>query len=93
MPRYLIERTVPGAGQMDAPALCAIAGKSNEVLADLGPDIQWVHSYVTDDKITCIYNAAGEDVIREHARRGGFPVDAVSEIRAVIDSVTAESGR
>lgn len=93
MPRYLIERTVPGAGQMDAAALSAIAAKSNEVLADLGSGIQWVHSYVTDDRIVCVYNAAGEDIIRDHARRGGFPVDAVTEIRTVIDPVTAESGR
>lgn len=93
MPRYLIERTVPGAGQMDAAALSAIAAKSNEVLADLGSGIQWVHSYVTDDRIVCVYNAAGEDIIRDHARRGGFPVDTVTEIRTVIDPVTAESGR
>ena len=90
MPKYLIERTVPGAGQMDAAALAAIAGKSNEVLRDLGPDIQWVHSYVNDDKITCVYLAANEDIIREHGRCGGFPVDAVQEIRAVIDPTTAE---
>jgi hypothetical protein len=93
VPRYLIERTVPGAGQMDAAALSGIAAKSNEVLAELGPEIQWVHSYVTDDKIVCVYNAAGEDVIRDHARRGGFPVDAVAVIRTVIDPVTAEPGR
>jgi len=90
MPKYLIERTVPGAGQMDAAALAAIAGKSNEVLRDLGPDIQWVHSYVNDDKITCVYLAANEDIIREHGRCGGFPVDAVQEIRAIIDPTTAE---
>ena len=91
MPRYLIERTVPGAGQMDVDALSAISAKSNEVLAGLGPDIQWDHSYVTDDRIVCIYNAAGEDIIREHARCGGFPVDSITEIRAMIDPVTAES--
>ena len=78
MPKYVIERTVPGAGQMDAAALAAIAAKSNEVLRDLGPDIQWVHSYVTDDKITCVYLAANESIIREHGRCGGFPVDAVA---------------
>ena len=90
MPKYLIERTVPGAGQMDAEALAAIAGKSNDVLRDLGPGIQWVRSYVTDDKITCLYVAGDADIIREHARCGGFPVDAVHEVRAVIDPTTAE---
>jgi hypothetical protein len=90
MPKYLIERTVPGAGQMDAAALSAIAAKSNGVLRGLGPDVQWVHSYVTDDKITCVYVAANADIIREHARCGGFPVDALHEVRAVIDPTTAE---
>jgi hypothetical protein len=90
VPKYLIERTVPGAGQMDAAALAAIASKSNGVLRDLGPDVQWVHSYVSDDKITCVYLAANEDIIREHARCGGFPVDAVYEVRAIIDPSTAE---
>jgi hypothetical protein len=91
MPKYVIERTVPGAGQMDEAALAAIATKSNEVLRDLGPDVQWLHSYVTDDKITCLYIAANEDIVREHGRCGGFPVDAVHEVRATIDPVTAES--
>ena len=90
MPKYLIERTVPGAGQMDAAALAAIAGASNTVLRDLGPDVQWVQSYVSDDTITCIYVAANEEIIREHGRCGGFPVDAVHEVRAVIDPTTAE---
>lgn len=90
MPKYVIERTVPGAGQMDAAALAAIAGKSNEVLRDLGPDVQWVESYVSDDKITCVYLAANEEIIREHGRCGGFPVDAVLQVRAVIDPATAE---
>jgi len=90
VPKYLIERTVPGAGQMDAAALAAIANKSNSVLRDLGPDVQWVHSYVSDDKITCVYLAANEDVIREHARCGGFPVDAICEVRAIIDPASAE---
>src|SRR6476646_6942546 len=90
MPKYVIERTVPGAGQMDAAALGAIATKSNEVLRDLGPDIQWIHSYVSDDKIICLYLAANEDIIREHGRRGGFPVDKVEEVRATIDPATAE---
>jgi hypothetical protein len=88
--KYLIERTVPGAGQMDAAALAAIADQSNKVLRELGPDIQWVHSYVTDDKITCIYLATSVELIREHARCGGFPIDAVHVIRDVIDPTTAE---
>jgi hypothetical protein len=90
MPKYLIERTVPGAGQMDDEALAAIAAESNSVLRDLGPDIQWVHSYVSDDKITCVYVAANEEIVREHGRCGGFPVDFVHQVRAVIDPVTAE---
>jgi len=92
MPKFVIERTVPGAGQMDDAALAAIAQKSNGVLRDLGPDIQWVQSYVTDDKITCVYVAANEEIVREHARCGGFPADAVLEVRAVIDPTTAELG-
>ena len=90
MPKYVIERTVPGAGQMDAAALRAIAAKSNEVLRELGPDIQWIHSYVNDDKITCLYYAANEDLVREHGRCGGFPVDTVQQLRATIDPATAE---
>jgi len=90
MPKYVIERTVPGAGQMDAEALGAIAAKSNEVLRDLGPDIQWIHSYVSDDKITCLYFAADEAIIREHGRCGGFPVDSVQEVHSTIDPATAE---
>jgi hypothetical protein len=87
MPKYVIERTVAGAGQMDA---AAIAAKSNDVLRDLGPDIQWVQSYVTDDKITCLYYAANEDLVREHGRCGGFPIDSIQEVHAVIDPATAE---
>src|SRR3954469_15928011 len=90
MPKYVIERTVPGAGQMDAAALGAIAAQSNAVLRDLGPDIQWMHGYVNDDKITCVYYAADEAIIREHGRCGGFPVDTVQEVRAIIDPATAE---
>ena len=90
MPSYVIERTIPGAGQMDQAALAAISEKSNEVLRDLGPDVQWVESYVVDDKIFCIYRASGADIVREHARCGGFPADAIHEIRSVIDPTTAE---
>jgi hypothetical protein len=93
MPKYVIERTVPGAGQMDAAALAQIAGKSNEVLGSLAPDIQWIHSYVSDDRITCVYIAANEEIIREHGRCGGFPIDAVHQVAAVIDPTTAEVTR
>ena len=75
MPKFVIERTVPGAGQMDPAALAGHRRQSNKVLRDLGPDIQWVHSYVVDDKIFCVYQASDEDIIREHGRCGGFPVD------------------
>jgi hypothetical protein len=90
MPKYLIERTVAGAGQMDSAALAAIASQSNKVLRDLGPDIQWMESYVTDDKITCVYVATSEEIVREHGRCGGFPVDAVQAVRSIIDPTTAE---
>jgi hypothetical protein len=90
MPKFVIERTVPGAGQMDEMALAAISTQSNKVLRHLGPDVQWVHSYVVDDKIFCLYHATGEDIIREHGRCGGFPVDAVHQVRATIDPATAE---
>ena len=89
MPKYVIERTVPGAGQMDETALRAIAAQSNAVLQELGRAIQWVNSYVSDDKITCVYYAIDEDVIREHGRRGGFPVDAIERVHATIDPTTA----
>jgi len=89
MPKYVIERTVPGAGQMDDMALQAIAAKSNTVLRELGPDIQWVTSYVSDDKITCVYYATDADVIREHGRRGGFPCDAIELVHNTIDPTTA----
>jgi hypothetical protein len=90
MPRFVIERTVPGAGQMDRSALASIAGHSNEVLRSLGPDIQWVHSYVVDDKIFCLYQASNEEIIREHGRCGSFPVDSVHQLRATIDPTTAD---
>jgi hypothetical protein len=92
MHKYLIERTVPGAGQMDSAALAAIAGSSNKVLRDLGPDIQWVHSYVADDTITCLYLAANEELIREHGRCGGFPVDTIHQVGTVIDPTTEQLG-
>lgn len=90
MHRYIIDRTVPGAGQMDATALAAMAESSNKVIHDMGTSIQWVHSYVTDDRITCIYLAENEELIYEHARCGGFPVDRVEVIHEVIDPATAD---
>jgi hypothetical protein len=91
MPRYLIERELPGAGALGEADLQAIARKSCDVLQALGPDIQWVHSYVAGDKIYCIYLAPDPEIIREHARCGGFPANLVTEVSAVIDPVTAEA--
>ncbi|MEX1258809.1 MAG: DUF4242 domain-containing protein [Gemmatimonadota bacterium] len=90
MPRYLIEREIPNAGALSREELQAIAQKSKSVLEELGPTIQWVQSYVTDDKITCVYIAPNADLIREHARRGCFPADRVLEVAAIIDPTTAE---
>jgi hypothetical protein len=90
MPKYVIERVIPGAGKLSANDLRGIAGKSNGVLRELGPDVQWMESYVTGDKIYCIYTAKNAELVREHARRGGFPADSVSEVMAVIDPTTAE---
>ncbi|CAN5789997.1 hypothetical protein BH11GEM1_BH11GEM1_03710 [soil metagenome] len=90
MPQYLIERNIPGAGKLSPAELQAISQKSCSVLNTLGPSIQWVHSYVTDDQIHCIYRAPNEAMVREHAKQGGFPADRVSEIRTVIDPTTAE---
>jgi hypothetical protein len=91
MRKYVIERTVPGAGQMDATALAAISQKSNDVLRELGPDVQWLESYVSADKITCVYLANDEAIIHEHARCGGFPIDTVLAVHAVIDPATADA--
>jgi hypothetical protein len=91
MPRYLIERNIPGAGKLSAEELTAISQKSCGVLQGLGPQIQWVQSYVTGDRITCVYIAPNEEMVREHARQGGFPADSVSEIRTIIDPTTAET--
>jgi hypothetical protein len=90
MPRYLIERELTGAGQLGPEALRDISGKSCGVLRELGPEIQWVQSYVTDDKIYCVYIAQTERLIREHAKRGGFPCNRVSEVKVVIDPTTSE---
>lgn len=92
MPRYVIEREIPGAGQLSADELQAISQKSCAVLEGLGPQIQWQQSFVTDDKVYCVYIAPNEQLVREHARLGGFPADRVSEVAAVIDPITAEGG-
>jgi cell division inhibitor SulA len=91
MPKYIIEREIPNAGALPTADLKAIAQRSCAVLQDLGPSIQWVQSYVTEDKITCVYIAPNADIIREHAKRGGFPADRVLEIATIIDPTTAES--
>lgn len=90
MPKFVIEREVPGVGQLSAQELQAISQKSCNVLRGMGPQIQWVQSYVTDDKIYCIYVAPDEETIREHARQGGFPANRISRIHTVIDPATAE---
>jgi hypothetical protein len=91
MPKYLIEREIPGAGKLSPAELQAISQKSCAVLRDLGPQIQWVESYVTDDRIYCVYISPDEATIREHAKRGEFPVSRVSAVKRVIDPTTAES--
>ena len=90
MPQYVIERDMPGVGGLGAQDLKGASQTSCSVLRDLGSEIQWVHSYVTDDKIYCIYRAPSEDLIREHAERGGFPANRISQVRATIDPTTAE---
>ncbi len=89
MPKYVIERDIPGAGKLSKQELQAIAQKSSGVLRDLGPQIQWVESYVTDDKVYCVYIAPNAEMVHEHARKGGFPANRVSEVRSVIDPTTA----
>ncbi len=91
MPKYVIERDLPGAGALSGEELQAISSKSVGVLRDLGPTIQWIHSYVSDDKIYCVYNSDSPALIEEHARCGGFPATRISEVRAMIDPTTAES--
>jgi hypothetical protein len=90
MPRFVIERTLPNAGDLSDDQLRAIAQKSNGVLRELGPDIQWVHSYVVQDKIYCVYLAKDPEIIREHARCGGFPAEVVSEVKTMIDPTTGD---
>jgi hypothetical protein len=90
MPKYVIEREIPGAGKLSPADLQAISQKSCGVLSALGPSIQWIQSYVVDDKIYCVYIAPNEAMVREHAQRGGFPANKVSEVRAIIDPTTSE---
>jgi len=90
MPRYLIEREIPNAAALSAADLQGIAQRSCAVLQQLGPSIQWVQSYVTEDKITCVYIAPNAELVREHARLGGFPADRVLEVATIIDPTTAE---
>ena len=90
MPQYLIERNIPGAGKLSAADLKGISQKSCDVLNKMGPQIQWVHSYVTGDQIFCVYREPNEEMVREHARQGGFPADKVSEIKTTINPTTAE---
>ena len=90
MPKYVIEREIPGAGNMSPQELQSVSQKSCSVLQNLGPQIQWLQSYVTGDKIYCIYIAPNEEMVREHAQQGGFPANRISEIKTVIDPTTAE---
>ncbi|MDP9229778.1 MAG: DUF4242 domain-containing protein [Bacteroidota bacterium] len=90
MPRYLIERELPGAGKMNADQLHALSQKSCSVINELGPTIQWVESYVTEDKIYCVYNAPNKEIIKQHAEKGGFPANRIEEIKNMISPVTAE---
>ena len=90
MPKYVIEREIPGAGSLSPQELQGISQTSCGVLRQMGPQIQWVHSYVTDDKVYCVYIAPNEETIREHAAQGGFPANRISEIKSIIDPTTAE---
>jgi uncharacterized protein DUF4242 len=91
VPKYVIERRLPGAGAMSPAELRALSEKSVGIIRELGPDIQWVHSYVTTDAIYCVYNAANPEIIEEHARCGGFPADRICEVAGIIDPTTAEA--
>ena len=91
MPKFIIEREIPGAGKLSSQELRAISQKSCAVLNQLGPQVQWLESHVTDDKVYCTYIAPNAEMVREHARRGGFPANRISEVRSVIDPTTAEA--
>jgi Protein of unknown function (DUF4242) len=90
MPKFVIERNLPGAGALSGADLRDISQKSNKVICDLGPEIRWLQSYVTDDKIYCVYVAPDEDILFEHARCGGFPADKISRVSTVIDPSTGD---
>jgi hypothetical protein len=90
MPKFVIERNIPGAGSLSADQLHAISQKSCTVLGTMGPQIQWVQSFVTDDKIYCVYIADSEQTVRKHAELGGFPANSVAQVRAIIDPTTSE---
>ncbi|ODA42013.1 DUF4242 domain-containing protein [Desulfosporosinus sp. BG] len=90
MPKYVIERAIPGAGALSQTELQGISQRSREVLSKLGPEIQWLQSYVTGEKIYCVYIAPNAEIIREHARMGGFPADSVEEVKSIIDPTSAE---
>lgn len=90
MPKYVIEREIPGVGKLSAADLKGISQKSCSVLGNMGPQIQWIQSYVTGDKIYCVYIAPNEAMVREHAKQGGFPANSVAEVKAVIDPTTSE---
>jgi len=91
MPKFVIEREIPGAGSLTPQQLQAISQKSCGVLRNLGPEIQWLHSYVTGDKIYCVYIAPNEELVREHASQGGFPANSVAQVMTIIDPTTAET--
>jgi hypothetical protein len=91
MPKFVIEREIPGAGKFTPDQLQAVSQKSCGVLKNLGPRIQWLHSYVTDDKLYCVYIAPDEEMVREHAKQGGFPANRISQVRIVIDPTTSEA--
>ncbi len=91
MPKYVIEREVPGAGKLSAEELKGISQKSCGVLQEMGPQIQWRESFVTDDKVYCVYIAPNEEAVREHAQKGEFPANCISEVKSVIDPTTAET--
>ncbi len=91
MPKFVVEREIPGAGKLSAEQFQSIAQKSCNVIRNLGPEIQWVESFVSDNKVYCVYIAPNEEMIREHARQGGFPANRISEVKRMIDPTTAEA--
>jgi hypothetical protein len=90
MPKFMIEREIPGVGQMSADELRTVSQKSNKIISDLGPDLHWLHSYATADKLYCVYIAPDEDIVYEHARCGGFPANSVTRIDTIIDPSTGD---